>query len=377
MAILGFADLKNMALPSLWDATEITKARLAKGASFEELLADVRAGLQMVNAQLLSMPHYAGLFAVQDTPEVEYHVGVSNGFKEATEYGSPDPGRGATTGHILPLIPYDRGIGWTMMYLRKAREAALDADIRSGVTDANDLWQKKLLTRQFRMEGVTVGSTSNASVPFADGGDNSGGQVDSSYVPPNSPEGETFTATHDHYLGYGDDAGLTQDTFDLSGIEVAAEHLQEHGHKAPFEMVASKTDAGDWAGVTGYKAPEWPGIVYHASAVERAAIPEISNYFGYVETDYGIVRLWLTPRVPTKHYSLFKTYGPGDPRNPLRVRIDPNVGFGYNLVPGMWVNAPAQMAVLWIEFGVGVGEDRTNGVCIDLAASSYSTPTIS
>ena len=208
-------------------------------------------------------------------------------------------------------------------------------------------------------------STSNASVPFADGGD-----TDSAYVPPKSPDGEAFTSSHDHFL--------RQAAISDANLGTAVETLQEHGHPSPFDIIAARADASSWTGLTGYKAPEWPGIVYHASGVERAGVAEVSEYFGYVETDYGICRLWLTPRVPTNYYSLFKTYGRGDPRNPLRVRISPQVGFGFNLVPGNWVNAPSQMAVLYTEFGVGVGEDRTNGVCVYIHASGdYVTPTIS
>jgi len=365
MATLGFGDLKDTALPTLWDETEITKARLADGRSLAEITGDVQRGLQLLNGTLLSMPHYAGMFSVQNEPEVEYIIGVNNGWQEATEYGRPDPKRGATTGHMLPIKPYDYALGWTMMYLRKARGIKLDADVRAMMTDGRDLWQKALLTRFFKKEGETVGSTSNASVPLADGGD-----TDSTYVPPKSPEGETFTSAHDHFLRH---ASISD-----ANLGTTLETLQEHGHESPFDLVSARADASSWTGLTGYKAPEWPGIVYHASGVERAAVGEVSIYFGYVETDYGIVRLWLTPRVPTAYYGVFKSYGQGDPRNPLRVRISEQVGFGYNLVPGNWTNAPTQLLVGYTEFGVGIGEDRTNGVCVEIDSSGdYATPTIS
>lgn len=364
MATLSFADLKNTALPDLWDAGEITKVRLADGVTFEQMLRDIRLGLQALNAGLLAMAHYGDLIAVQDTPEVEYPIGVSNGVEEATEYGVPTPMRGETTGHMLPLKAYYRALGWTMMYLRNARTAKLDADVRSAITDMRSAWQKHLLERFFKMEGETVGSTSNASVPFADGG-----VTDSSYVPPVSPEGEVFTSSHDHYLRL--------DTLNDAALGQAVEHLQEHGHQAPFDVIASRTDASTWKGFTNYKAPEWPGVVYRATT-DRAAIPDITDYFGYVETAYGICRLWLTPRLPTSYFGVFKTYGPGDPRNPLRLRINPNVGFGWQIVPGVWVSAPQTMAVMYAEYGVGVGEDRTNGVCVYInATGDYVTPTIS
>lgn len=368
MATLGFADLKDTALPTLWDAAEIAKVRLAEGRSYDQLVADVNAGLRMLNGELLSMPHYGDLFAVQDSVEVEYPIGVSNGFEEATEYGVPTPKKGATSGHSLPIKPYDRAMGWTMMYLRNARATKLDADVRSAITDARNLWQQKLLARFFKSAGETVGSTSNASVPFVDAA-----ATDTSYVPPQSPEGEAFASSHTHWLRLD---GITQ-----ANLNTAVETLQEHGHKSPFEMIVARADIGSWSNktnVTGYKNPEWPGIVYHASATERAAIPEVSEYVGYVETDYGICRIWATPRVPTTYWGLYKAYGPGDPRNPLRVRINANLGFGYVLVPGNWINAPSQIAVAYTEFGVGIGEDRTNGVCVyNAGAGSYTDPTIS
>jgi len=372
MAVLGFSDLKNTALPTLWDEAEITKVRLADGASFAELTGQLRAALTGVNRELLAMQHYSSLFAVQDDPELEYPIGTTNGFEEATEYAVPDPRRGKTHGHMLPIKQYDRSLGWTIMYLMKARRIALEADLRSVIIDARKLWQQKLLTRFFDDTANTVASTSLADLPFA----NSTNDI-STYIPPVSPEGEEFTSSHDHFLGYGT-TGITQDTIDQSAVDVALEHLQEHGHSSPFDLVGSRTDVSSWTNttnVTGWKAPEWPGIVYHASAVERGP-DQISVYFGYIESDYGIARVWLTPRVPTNHFGVYKSYGMGDPRNPLRVRIAPTVGFGYNLVPGQWVNAPGQLLLAYTEFGVGIA-DRVNGVCVDVAASTYSAPTIS
>ena len=372
MAVLGFSDLKNTALPSLWDEDEITKARLADGSSLAELSAELRAALMGVNRELLAMAHYSELFAVQDNPELEYPVGTTNGFEEASEYTPPDPRRGKTTGHMLPIVPYDRSLGWTMMYLRKARRMRLEADLRSVVIDARKLWQQQLLTRFFDDTANTVGGTSLADLPFANSTNDT-----SDYVPPVSPEGEEFASSHNHFLGYGT-SGITQDTIDQSAVDVAVEHLQEHGHASPFDLIGSRTDVSSWTdttSVTGWKAPEWPGIVYHASAVERAPAM-VTDFYGYIETDYGIVRVWLTPRVPTDNFGVFKSYGPGDQRNPLRVRIASNIGFGFNLVPGNWINAPSQMLVAYTEFGVGVG-DRVNGVCVDVASSTYSAPSIS
>lgn len=363
MATLGYGDLKDKAYPSYWDVAELKKIQLSDGATFDSVVGDVQAAMSALNGDFLSMPHYADMIAVQDTPELEYPVGVTNGVQEATEYGVPDPKRGKTTGHMLPLKKYDRALGWTMMYLREARRMQLDADVRSAITDMRNHWQKTLLTRFFKSTYDAVAS-SGRSVPFADAG-----TADANYVPPDSPDGESFASSHTHLLRV--------DTI-ANALPIALETLQEHGHTSPYDIIASRADAASWKAVTGWKAPEWPGVVYHATTTERAAISEISDYYGYIETSYGIARVWLTPRVPTNYFGLFKPYGPGDPRNPLRVRISQTWGFGWQLIPGLYVNAPATLAVMYNEFGVGIGEDRTNGVLTYInATGSYTDPTIS
>jgi hypothetical protein len=371
MATLGFADLKDTSLPSLWDAAELKKIELADSTSFEQIVQEVQVSLGGLNAELLGLPHYSGMFAVDDEAAMEYPIGVSNGVEEATEYGMPDPQRGATTGHMLPLKQWDRAMGWTMMYLRKHRAKKLDADVRSAITDARNHFQKRLLTRFFSSSGNTVGSTSNADVPLADGG-----STDSNYVPPDSPEGESFTSSHDHILDTGD---LTDDAIGITDLEYCVEHLQEHGHQGPYELIVPRGDLSSWTDVTGWKKPEWPGIVYHSSAVERANIAGIENYAGYIETQYGVCRVWATPRLESSgnYWGLFKSYGAGDPRNPLRLRIDPSYGFGWNIVPGNWVNSPVELLLMYAEFGVGIGEDRTNGVIAYTGGASWSDPTIS
>lgn len=365
MATLGFADLKDAALPSLWDLAEMKKVQLQDGRTFDDMLSEVQDGLNELNSALLSDPHYAGLLAVQDTPEVEYHIGVSNGVEAATEYGRPNPQRGATTGHTLPIQVWDRALGWSMLGLKKRRSTQLVADVRSAVTDIRNHFQKRALRRFFLATAETVGATSGASVPFADGG-----TADSSYVPPDSPEGETFASSHSHFLRLA--------TLNDTAVGQALEHIQEHGHQGPFDIIAARADASTWQGLTNFKKPEWGGIMYHASATERAEINGVEIYAGYYESAYGLARIWLTPRLPTNYFGVYKPYGEGDPRNPLRLRIDPVTGWGWMIAPGIYVNAPELMAVLMAEFDFGIGEDRTNGVGVYINGSGdYVSPTIS
>ena len=187
MAVLGPADQKNLVLPNLWDNTYINNVRLESGKAFEDMLREIRQGLQMFNvSNLLGMTNYGSMVAVQDTPEVEYASGSSGGVQEFTEYKPADPYRGITTGHMIGLKTWNRTLGWTMLYLMKARESQLDADLRSAFLDINVQWQQRALQRFFKSTADTLGSTGK-SVPLADGG-----TADTTYIPYTSPRGDTM-----------------------------------------------------------------------------------------------------------------------------------------------------------------------------------------
>ena len=372
MAVIGFGDLKQTTLPSLWDEDYLKKLELEDGTSFGAMVAEAQAALRMLTTEMTTMPHYSGLFAVDDQAELEYAIGVSNSWTEASEYTPPDPRRGKTTGHMLPIAPYDIGLGWTQMYMRRARAASMRADIQTIIDAGRNLWQQKALTRLFSSTANTVGTTSS-DLGMADAA-----ATDATYIPPVSPDGETFIGSHTHYLG-SDVTGITASTLDQSALNVALEHLQEHGVQGPFELVGARVDAAEWSNtenVTGWKPPLWQGIAYQASAVERAMVSDMDNYFGFVETDYGIVRLWLTPRVPSDNFAVYKTFGPGNQRNPLRMRYRPSTGFGFMIVPGQYVNDPVSLAVGYTEFGFGTGPNRVAAVLVDVGASTWAAPTI-
>jgi len=372
MAVIGFGDLKQLTLPALWDEDYLKKLELEDGTTLAAMAAEADAALRLVTAEMTSDPHYSGLFAADDEAALEYAIGGSNSWSEASEYTAPDARREKTSGHMLPIKPYDYGLGWTQMFLRKARAATLRAAIQGMISNARNKWQQVMLTRLFSKAVNAIGST-NSDVPFADGG-----TADATYVPLPSPQGETFLYTHNHFLGYST-SGITQSTLDQSAVNVAIEHLQEHGSDGPWDLVGARDDASEWSNtenVTGWKPPMFAGIAYQGSAVERALVSDVASYFGFIECDYGIVRVWLTPRVPSDNFSVYKTFGPGDMRNPLRMRFNAKTGFGFMMVPGQYVNDPVNLLAGYAEFGVGVGPNRVAAVCVDVGASTYTDPTI-
>jgi len=368
MAVLGVADLKDLALPSLWDTSEILKFRLESGRTFGELQQEIAQGLQMFNVnELITMSNYGGVFAVQDVPEVEYPTYTNRGVHELVEYKFSDPAHGATTGHLIGTRAWNITLGWTMRYLQKARSSKLDADIKMALADIRSHWQYRLLNRFFKSTSDTVGT--GQSVPFADGG-----TADTTYVPYISPRGDSFTSSHNHFVNQSS-------TLSTTSVDATVKNLWEHGHSAPYTAIIPEADISTWAALSNFKKPDWVDIAYHSSTTERArGLNDVAmDIFGYYESPYGLVQVWATPRLPTLYYGMFKAYGAGDARNPLRVRFDPHVGFGWNLVPGQLALSPLYVAAMMAEFDVGVGEDRTNGVAVYLnggGGGSYTDPTI-
>ncbi len=360
MANTGYTSTIDMQLPSLWDAGTILSLQLKDGTTFEAVLRDLNAALAVLNQNILREHPYNLLVSVSDEPTVEYASGSVFEPQEATEYGRPDPKRGKITGHQIPLKRWTIALGWTLQALEEARRVKIDADVNSAIGSARDFVHKKLLERLFKKEAENVGA-GGKSVGFADGG-----ATDPDYVPP-PVDGKQFTASHNHYIG--STTGIT-----ASLVNTAVGHLREHGHKPPFLIIASETDVSTWTGLTIFKAPEWPGIVYRN---ETRAQPEAAQLgIGYVETDYGIAVVWTTARVPSGYFAVVKGYGALDQRNPLRFVYDPAIGFGWHIRPGLWANAPEYLAVLANKFGIGVA-DRVGGVCVDANNATYTTPTIS
>ncbi len=366
MARIGFGDLKDQALHALWDLGEMKKMELQDGTTWEQMLREVQDVANAVSGELTRLPHYSTLFNVQDEPEIEYGTFTGGGIQEMTEYSVPDPYKGKTTGHMLPIKMFTRSIGWTFLALERRRRNQLEADLNVVVDDIRNHFQQKVLRRFFKMEADQVGDTAGASVPFADGG-----VGDSLWIPLRSPDGVEFDNAHDHYLRVA--------TLDTAAIVAAVNHLREHGHEPPYDLIGAELDAATYQALTEWRAPIWPGITYRdtSSGTDRAAISGIEEYDGYMETVAGVVKVWFTPRLPTGYFAIYKDYGPGADGAPCAMRINPRLGFGWQIVPGNYVNSPLNLGVLRSEFDFGIGKDRTNGVFTKVFASGdYVTPVI-
>lgn len=366
--IPGFSLEVNVALPALWDGNTVLKQALASGRKVEELFNELQTALAAVSAGFLADPLYGRLLTVTEDPLLEYPSGTggTKGPIALTDLDTPDPKQGRTAGHMLPRMDYGDAVGWSVRSIGRLREARIRADIQRAVDDASNHLRQKTLQRFFKMEGETVGSTSNASLPFADGTATSSG-----YIPPVGREGKTFATSHDHYTRI---AATTN-----ADVEAAIEHLAEHGHKPPYDIIIPNVsgDKTTWKALSGFVEKSNDGIKYSDDITRLMPSAGEMPFFGAFDSDNGFCAVWVSDRVPTAYWGAFKSYGVNHPRNPLAMLIDPLNGFGWQVVPGNWVNLPLALAAYFFPYGVGIN-DRTAGYLVEVdAAGDYGTPTIS
>lgn len=355
---LGARDTTSLVMLTGWDATELKKFELQDGTTYAQVVAETNAALGALNAELYSDPMWSGILSYQDMPEVEYRVGASNGFERHTEYGRPDAKRAEVEGHMLPLLAYDRGLGWTWDYLRKARATQLTADVNSAIVDARDNWRKAILGRLLKRGDESGASYGLGSSGYSPGFATTAGSTSVDFVPPTFG-GNTFTNTHEHYVS------IAGGVFTKAVFTDAREELREHGHEpgpTGFDFWIGKSDEATVTALTDF-VPNAKSNIQYSSTVSLATLGtemdmNASYYIGTIE-DF---KVRVVPGIPQYYGAGFKSYGPNSARNPLRARLqkgqtrplvtampDPRAGGGAY---------PLQYLMLFVEFGIGVG-DRT------------------
>jgi hypothetical protein len=191
------------------------------------------------------------------------------------------------------------------------------------------------------------------------------------FTPP-SYGGTSFSPDHSHFERRGADK-------QADALEAGAKHLWEHGIFGPYQGIIPFADVNTYTALGKFIKPD-RGVEYvstSANAPYAQAVTSDERYIGLYESAYGLVRLWVTPHLPTGYLGLYRGYENADPRNPLRVRYAPDLGAGAVLLRGEgFRHYPLENALLVHEFGVGVG-NRLNGyACRFASTGDYSAPAI-
>jgi hypothetical protein len=371
--VIGHLTLLNKALPTGVDGTRLAEWELRDGVTYGELANQVALALAQANQELAN--RWGWCFGFTEDLMQEYeNGGAVTAMEEMTDMDRPKPVLGTTIGHMIDLRSYGSAIGGTRHYFRDARSALINTAIRTNVRKAVWRFEQKLLTRWLTNTENAIGAA-GYDVPFVRG---TGGNVD--FAPP-AFEGEAFTTSHDHYVAIEDE--LTR--ADL--LNTLAETLQEHGHEPPFRAVVARADVANYAALTKFiEMVSVSGLIIDrggessGNQMFRMSPQWIGGHFGDFQSDYGLVELFATARIPTLYAGMTKSYGQLDARNGLAVRVHPSVGFGMMIVPETTINddTPIKQLDIEFEFGMGVGADRTNGAAGYIVnGASWSNPTIS
>ncbi|GIK36560.1 MAG: hypothetical protein BroJett011_03930 [Chloroflexota bacterium] len=363
---LGPRDKSSLVMLTGWDATALKNFQLEDGTSIETVVAELNVALGALNAELAG-GMWADAVSFTDQPDVEYRVGVANGFEEHTEYGRPDAKRADTEGHMLPFKPYDRALGWTWDYLRDARMEQIRADIADAIKDARDLWRQKILTRALKRGDDSGAKNGLGTSGYSPGWATAAASTNVDFTPP-AFEGTSFDSNHEHYVAIAGGA------FTNAVFEDAYDELREHGHQPPFDFWIGPSDRQAVEALSKFTKAADP-LVQLGLTQDRANV-NMADYIGVIEQ----FRVREVRGIPQYYGFGFKSYGARSQRNPFRIRLkkgkgapmvmamqDPRNGSGAH---------PLQYLMLLLEFGVGIS-DRTNGTAryVNNATWSDGSPT--
>lgn len=381
------ADLKGVmttlsnVLPLGEDGTRIAQWMLRGGVTYDTVRADVVAAMNGVNLEMLSAD--APMLYVSTEDHFEYSTGGSiYKMPRLSSSDRPTPRKGKTSGHMVDLWKVGDAIGGDDDFFMDARPALITTSVAQIISAGRNTWEIDLFTRFFTNTENQLG-TYGYDVGFCDA------STTVQYAPLQW-NGKVFTTSHQHYIGY--DSGSKTFADVLDGLALT---ITEHGHQPPLMALISESDVVTFRALTNYIRPLDPttgwdrggltsGATLRQDGETPAPPPMGGRFVGWYDSNYGRIVLFATNRIATGYVGMFKSYGSNDPRNPLVVRIHPQIGFGYYIaeVPNYQSTWPVKIIEVFNRYGVSVNgagqSSRTAGaVGLLVSGGSFTNPVIS
>jgi len=380
MAVLGARALIDLAIPTGLDSGEILKFELQDGRTAQQVIAEAAAMIGNINEELSQ--DYGGLMRFTEDQFARYRQG--EGSRSMTprkvEFKRADGVRSDTIGHMLPLHDYEDAVEWTPLYLRRAYETQINADLQL----ISDRWRNRvdyeIITRALTNTENSIGD-SGYDVPWAIG---TGMNVN--FIPPQVGATQ-FDSDHTHFVvvdssgddGYDDlieDMMLDLRHHGIGGTLVALVAFDDVAEYSTFSTSGEFVELNP-AGLTVIAGSSSAPV--RVTAGETDGIP--GELFGYWKSKhYGVCELRSHDRVPSGYAFMTKSHGVKNARNGLAVRMEPGIGFGLRVSPQATSSINPELDFIKFEATHGVGvNDRINGVAgyIASAAESWVNPTIS
>lgn len=376
--------VQNLPVPAGIDPARLVLWQQKGGYDYQQMRATLGAVLQKFNEDMVSV--WGDLITVTPEQSVWYRNGGAIVPAEITMGNSrPTLVKGFNAGHMIDLKVWSLGVGGTSRELQDMTEAQLIGSVNDLATALRDQFDHDLLTRALTTTENLLG-TSGYDVPFCNGSPNAGSSGPK-YAPPKW-NSTVFYEDHNHYIG----VNSSTTTYD-AGLSSVAKLIAEHGIAAiPFKAYVSEADITTIRGLTYYVQPVddinhvdrgglTSGNIYYEDGRIEGEIPQSGGrYIGAVDTAYGKVRCYATPRIPTGYAFMFRPGPAFAANNGLAMRYRPSTGIGVkiNEIPDETTTFPIKEVDVELEYGISCGTNRYAGAAMQFGVGvvSYSNPTV-
>lgn len=352
----GIIDTSFIDWPANVDATYLRGLQTRSGLQFADLAGRLDAGMAMVNAGV--DPVLSLLLAPPTTQE--YAQGGRTSRMVATkksQYTLARPQQVERIANMLPIDEYEIALGFTEDGLMEMSLDDFQAQVDGMVAGWDMLHRAEVLSRLFSDAEVPVGlGTTSTSPGFA--GSGTGSNVFTGLYPDNT----ALPGGYSHY--YRD----TTANF-IATVKSMRDRLLKW-HMGPFNFIGSAARVAALVADAGFISAGSPLVRVGDATAE--ALVDADTYLGVFDKDIRVHK--SINDFTTDQWSVFKSYGPLNPRNALIWRYDPLRGVdAYVRSRELF---PLAEAVSLQKFGVGVN-DRTAATLGYAAASGvYVAPTL-
>lgn len=369
--ILGVEDMRRDFFPAGIDVEAMLRQRTPGGMLYGDAYNQLANTLFQFNNAAVSTHDWLPWLCWPTTEDsTQYGEGGAAEFVNTTEYTKPPAVRGSEKGHMYPMDDKNLMLAWTNEYMEtKMTPSRLANDITKITGAAGNLLEIRALEgffadsdRQVATTGVSPGLIGATSTLV--------------WTPP-TYNGKNFLSTHNHQLRYT----VAQVS---TACAAATFHMKEHGHMPPYDAFVNETDVSTvWAPINDdtervyFRPLSNVGLSYATDQTRSTQTVNESKYVGVVETPSGVMNLIATPRLETNYFGIFKPYGLNNMLNSVAWRYDTRFGLGIIARSAMFDANPTQGIVTRGQNGFAIGQTRTQGVVVRLAASGvYIEPTI-
>jgi hypothetical protein len=351
----GYLETTYIDFPANVDESYIRGLENQEGMPFTEVISEADNRLGALNGSL--DPLLADLLTTTTEPTADDTAPVAFTIEQRTERTIGRPQISDESAHMLPITGYDIALGFTEDFLMTAPRRRILNQLDGVIAGFRHLYRKVALTRLTSDAEVPVDKKTSATSPgFAGSGTSS-----NVFVRP-FPDGSALSGGYTLYWR----AATSARDVTLKAMRDALLRWQP----GPFDLIGSASEIAAIALLADF-VPAGSTLVRPGQNTAEALV-DPSIYLGVYDKNIRVrlpVLDWTTANV-----SMFKSYGPLNPANPLAWRYNEKRGRAAFLRYRSLF--PLDNAVFIQDFGVGVNNRVAAANAYFASSGSYTPPTI-